>query len=59
MCWDTSSDGGTVPARPNFLVESLRTSIRTAFPERPASLVSGDGSSRHSPSSSRRDVSGV
>jgi hypothetical protein len=51
MCWDSSSDGGTVPARLNFLlnvVESLRT--LPAFPVRPAS---DDGSSRHSPSSSR------
>jgi hypothetical protein len=50
---------GTVPARLKFLfdaVESLR--IRTAL--RPASLASGDGSRRHSPNSSRGDVtSGV
>jgi hypothetical protein len=63
MCWDSRSgnDGITVPARLEFLfnaVESLR--IRTAFPvRRDASLASGDGSSRHSPSSSRGDVSGV
>jgi hypothetical protein len=57
MCWDSSSDRGTVPARLRFLlnvVELLR--IRRAFPVRPAS---DDGSSRHSPSSSRGDVSGV
>ena len=57
MCWDSSSDRGIVPARLKFLldvVESLR--IRPAFPVRPAS---DDGTSRHSPSSSRGDVSGV
>jgi len=53
MCRDSSSDGGTVPAYLKFLlkvVESL--GIR-----RPTS--SEDGSSRHSPSSSRGGVSGV
>jgi hypothetical protein len=57
MCWDSSSDGGTVPAHLKFplnVIESLR--IRTAFPVLPGSDV---GSSRHSPSSSRGDVSGV
>jgi hypothetical protein len=61
MCRDSSSDVGTVLARLEFLfnvVESLR--IRTALPVRPdPSLASGDGSSRHSPNSSRGDVSGV
>ena len=63
MCWDSrsGSDGRTVPAQLEFLFnafESLR--IRTAFPARSeATLASGDGSSRHSPSSSRGDVSGV
>jgi hypothetical protein len=58
ICWDSSSDEGTVPARLEFLlnvVESLR--IRPAFPVSPTSSVGG--SSRHSPSSSRGDVSGV
>ncbi len=58
MCWDSRSDRGTVPAPLKFLlnvVESLR--IRPTFPVRPTS--SHDGSSRHSPSSSRGDVSGV
>jgi hypothetical protein len=52
MCWDSSSDGGTVPAHLKFLLnvfESLR--IRAA--------AADDGSSRHSPSGSRGDVSGV
>ena len=63
MCWDSrsGSDGRTVPAQLEFLFnafESLR--IRTAFPARSeATLASGDGSSRHSPHSSRGDVSGV
>jgi hypothetical protein len=60
MCWDSSSDGGTVPAHLKFLpnvVQSLR--IRAPFPVRPASVASDDGSSRHSPSGSRGDVSGV
>jgi hypothetical protein len=55
ICGDSSSDGGTVPAPLEFLlnfVESLR--IR-----RPTSESSDDGSSRHSPSDSRSDVSGV
>jgi hypothetical protein len=60
ICWDFSSDGVTVPARLRFflnVVESLR--IRPAFPVRPASLASDDGSNRHSPSGAQDDVSGV
>jgi hypothetical protein len=61
MCWDSSSDGGTVSAPLKFLlnvVELLCT--RTAFPvRRPASLASEDGSSRHSPSGPQGDASGV
>jgi hypothetical protein len=56
MCWD--SDGGTVPARLEFL-ESLRFLTARAFPVRAATLASDDGSSMHSPSNSRCNVSGV
>ena len=55
ICLDSSSNGGTVPARLKFLydfAESLR--ICPAFPVR---HTSDDGNSRHSPSSSRGDVS--
>ena len=61
MCWDSSSDWGTVPARLKFLLQgvvSLCLRSARAFPVRPASLASDDGS-RQSPSSSRGDVSGV
>jgi hypothetical protein len=61
MCWDSSSDGGTVPARRNFLLDAVELlRIRPgAFPVRPAtpaSLASDYGSSRLSPSSSRVGV---
>ena len=61
MCWISSSDWGTIPARLDFLlnlvVESLR--IRTPVPVqvRPGSRASDDGSSRHLPNSSQGNVS--
>ena len=58
MCWDSR---GTAPARLKFLlkfVESLRIRTARAFPVRPTSLSPVNGS-RHSPSSSRDDVSDV
>jgi len=57
MCWDSSSDRGTAPARLNLLLDVAE--LLRIRPNRPASLASDDGSSRHSPSSSRGDVGGV
>jgi hypothetical protein len=58
MCWDSSCDTGTVPAHPEFIFNVVKL---LRIPVRPAStfLASDDGSSRHSPSTSQGDVSGV